>query len=984
MDILLNKSKSKQSVNVNNTLQISLDRNVKMLPSTEFTENVNLNDVYNDERKNSNKIRLIISIHPYCSNVLFNNFTEIIYYDENDKCQLLPYKDKGASLIIKNKLIEGIEDFEPYKYKEGSTFEWNTEEAIRDTQLSNNKYGFTYYCGLNIFNNHLMRKNTFKVVSKMNGTESKEQKDRFNTIEDMMREFDGEQVMSYSDINYSQTPNLPLHLYLREDIDTFKESVENHLSEQNGWFGFTNRSNITSYVDDEEEIPEELGVSRVINSSKACEFIYMYPTPDLFSFTPKYNEHHNRFEKNWNYCLTYPSSSTTDVDFIETSQIELNGEVLDRKVNSLKVAKYYESTNEITFYAISYHGLKVGDIVNIYLTNYNENKSGNTSVKIIQNAEVTKLGNSNNEDKEYIFTINNGGNKISHQWAQLTTDDYKNQNVNISGNTYIIENKICLSFDGKFYPIIDDWVQVDDTKLNVSFKKVVNAVEVDYYVRIFSRLPNWKFVDTKVSEYNIYDNPNAYDDGTYKNNLLKKYQNLEYDFISVNSDMSYAKTIYNDDVSEIVYTDDIDLSYLHDNLGRPLHEIFLTIIKNNMGYKYWYNDDGNADNTAYDDNETTEKNIKIEYSHAFGKVNCAFKLSDYSLYNKKLINVRNLYNDSISKKNSGISGLNITNINERDDDYDDEIDYYTDLHYYGDLCSYSSSNAIEESIQTVSFRFNTAQREASSALTNINDELLYDEINTDDWDFSGFTMQESDTTKFINARQRREGYYYKPHYRIQVHSFSSELETQYPKAYKIKTVNFISNGIVKIMTNITNFFEQNDKFVLFNTETFETYNGRVIDESELIDGIQRPILNRKIFYCKFYKESDNSLIENITTDILNDATKTSYRILKPDSTIPTYAKLMKDGGIRYAWRELLKNGFDSNSPLEVYPFTNGAYYIQPRIDFFLQRQDPQQNLNKFTIDGDGLKPNQYPYDKDGNKINIDEINTYYQESEITC
>ena len=38
---------------------------------------------------------------------------------------------------------------------------------------------------------------------------------------------------------------------------------------------------------------------------------------------------------------------------------------------------------------------------------------------------------------------------------------------------------------------------IDDTAQDISFTRIVEYDEVEYYVRIFSKLPNWKFADKK-------------------------------------------------------------------------------------------------------------------------------------------------------------------------------------------------------------------------------------------------------------------------------------------------------------------------------------------------------------------------------------------------------------------------------------------------------------------------------------------------------
>lgn len=94
--------------------------------------------------------------------------------------------------------------------EENSEFTWNEYEAVRDTQLSSNDFGFKYHCGIDIFNNHLLRSNTFKIVSyneensfvpKSDGrrrTKNAELEEKhtyidhyFNTIDDWMRDSRG-------------------------------------------------------------------------------------------------------------------------------------------------------------------------------------------------------------------------------------------------------------------------------------------------------------------------------------------------------------------------------------------------------------------------------------------------------------------------------------------------------------------------------------------------------------------------------------------------------------------------------------------------------------------------------------------------------------------------------------------------------------------------------------------------------------------------
>ena len=135
--------------------------------------------------------------------------------------------------------------------------------------------------------------------------------------------------------------------------------------------------------------------------------------------------------------------------------------------------------------------------------------------------------------------------------------------------------------------------------------KVVNGFECEYYYRIFKKI-----------------NANAHS--------------------SINR-LAFSNTIYGDDITQIVYTDDIDIKNYKDNRGRPLSEIYLTIIKANRGHEEWYNNI-----------EPESKNV--EYSHVFGKVTSGLDLADF-ITDTKFPNIRRHHNINVSelkKKNKNI------------------------------------------------------------------------------------------------------------------------------------------------------------------------------------------------------------------------------------------------------------------------------------------------------------------------------------------
>ena len=83
--------------------------------------------------------------------------------------------------------------------------------------------------------------------------------------------------------------------------------------------------------------------------------------------------------------------------------------------------------------------------------------------------------------------------------------------------------------------------------VNSRMKRLYNGQESEYYFRIFKPI-------TIETDYEIYP-------------------------------LAFSKNLYNDKINQLVFNKDIDVSNYTDNLGRPLSELYLTIIKrNNNGF----------------------------------------------------------------------------------------------------------------------------------------------------------------------------------------------------------------------------------------------------------------------------------------------------------------------------------------------------------------------------------------------------------------
>lgn len=957
MRILLNKNKSKKSTNATHSLIVSLNGDKRILPSSSMNTSINEVALYNRERKESNKIRLTCKINTICSNVLFNNITEIVKNEGTDNAVCLNFGDsldlKEASNRTSGIIGKNVNFFDK---------QYN---AIRDTQLSNKQNNCVYHCGLDIFNNHILRSKSFKTVCLPSDISIKN--DFFNTIGDMMRDYNGNIINGYydnPDTNKDDAKNRIEyhHLYLNEDLYNFEECLEEKLIEENGWYGFRNVGKFPTHSGD-----TILDIYKAINSRKPCDFIDMYPERDLFYFTPKYNKERKRLEKNWHYCLTYPSSSTTEVDFI------------CQETNSLKIFLYDDTiknmngTDGVKFISITKHGLQKGDSVAIY------NNTNGANTVIMNNVEVTNIID------DYTFCTYKNIGHISNNWYILSNEDFEKNTITVNNITYNIsqDSKFVSNGEGvKFFILDKKKVSLDENVKDLSFKKIVDGEEVDYYVRIFSRLPNWKYCDTKPTEYNMY-----YNNGE----LIKKYQTIDNEFESHVSKLAFSKNIYNDDIAEIVFTDDIDISNLRDNLGRPLTEIYLTIIKNNQGYKEWYGIEGRNDRSS----------VNIEYSHCFGRLTCGFKLSPQSL-SGNFVNSLSINNIDSEDKYKGlnvdllhenrshgnyegygcvdeyeihypkcVNGIQVVTIDDNGNDgvqfiaFNDN-DYQGDVNFYGDLVAYSHNKLVEDTIQQIEFRFNTVQREYqgykhSYSINDdeIFDKIYYDEIYSDDYDANGFNINNKNcsgkTTDFpipleISVKNgRKEGYVYHPHYKIQLKTFSDDIKMERPIYYNVKDIKK-KNQLFMILTSYPHYLEKEDILML---KYYKDYYRCIV----------KNILGERKFECEI---EGNFNIDNV--DYLQ------LKLVKPSDTTPKYAVLSKEGSCYYMWRDIIENGFDDVDKIEQYPFTNGAFYVNKSINLFVRRQDPNGDAN--------LQSASYPFDP--SPQTYQETDNYYQEQDITC
>ena len=91
--ILLNSKKSINSVNVENSVGISLEQKARLVPYTNVNAHLDKYELYNKERDESQKYRFIFTINPICSNILYNIKTEVVENEGGTDCRVIRDND---------------------------------------------------------------------------------------------------------------------------------------------------------------------------------------------------------------------------------------------------------------------------------------------------------------------------------------------------------------------------------------------------------------------------------------------------------------------------------------------------------------------------------------------------------------------------------------------------------------------------------------------------------------------------------------------------------------------------------------------------------------------------------------------------------------------------------------------------------------------------------------------------------------------------
>lgn len=968
--VRLTSTDSVNSVNKEAFVNVELQQHTKVFPFPSVSETIDQREVFEQERENSTKYRLILTINPYCTNVLFNAVTEIVQHEgTNEKDKLIIASDSGIRPSIKNYTIQGKAN------------DVTNTDMVRNTEYANGDDPLVYHCGYDIFNNHILRNQSFKLVNPLtsnsykfqNTSDQSQVKNNFNTIRDIMRYSDGKEikltrrtdVKTIQGVENLDSQNYARHLYLKDDILSLIDSINVNMSEQNGWWGFYNRSSIASCKYDGDEW-NDMKISKIFNGKyfdgsqeqehMACEFIEMYPDSTLYSFNPKYNVLQNREEQNWDICITYPYDKDDGKDkiLINGSTDELDNDGNPIYVNGLLLASYKQTKGTsgqdiLLFRSLVKHNLKVGDKFKLFYSPRNYNAESHFKEIKDRQFEVVNIGNLEGDYLDYYFYIND-----------------------------INDLKEILGYG-------------DDEKINSEdfyfrFIKVINDRDCKYYYRKFKKLPNFKFKKTELTEdvasdrqkFEEYVSANC-EDLNKKGMLL--FQKEQYP-------LAFAKTIYNDSITQVTFTDTIEIDKIKDNLGRPLTELFVTIIKRNKGHELWYK------------MSKTKRDLEnIEFSHCFGTLNSGLEIHAERSDDVVLINTRSRISDC-------------TVITTTDGELLDEDITIEDDVFYGDVVELDTYNMVENVLSDVHFRFNTEQREHDFSGNELNcGKFIYDEIMGDDYDHdrenknhnkSGWDCVKNDMDD-LNVKPttyRPEGYHYKAHYPIKVREFGSMRQGSHkditisscrPRqagGMFIEVVSTLRSGansgnivylcddmkqemipltINSVLSNVrflvnpmnpANSSDENYKNI------FEICNGLLYSERVISEVMEKWVDEDGNVH--FAEEEEKG-----TT--IKDYGMPKYVLRLKNYDIPSYA--YKVATNVYLWRDVLNVGNKDTVELTEYPFANGHFYINKDINFFLKRQDPfgynglySESKNPNDIYGNVKKTSNYEYKDEENRI----------------
>jgi hypothetical protein len=744
------------------------------------------------------------------------------------------------------------------------------------------------------------------------------------------------------------------YAFIKDTINGYSQAIETNLTESEGWIQCANPSRLMTWKMKEDntgyELEDSAKIPYTINGN--CEKTDLFPTRKMLLFNTicEYNSQKRLInEENWSYFISYPYKNEHFHWLTHTP--EADGMAATQGIPIVYVEEF-----------------------------------GDESADNIFNKPCLKITTAYS-NKFQVF------NKI-----RIYTDnmDYD----------FIIQKVVD---DKTFYVLLHSNLPISFKK-NSRIRRIVNNMPCEYYMRIFRKVPNWKYEDEKITHENID----------------KKLQTNKQLFSSIKYNLGYSKNYFNDKMVQISFTDSVDTNLLKDNIGRPVSKIYFSVYKNNestIDWKYAVNNKNKNFNPSSDSNM-----YSTDFQRYWSKNSAGFELvhldkdcvtlKEIEEYQKNYPNIFCIHNINNNRDVTGTTSsfpMNIT-VNYKShgdlkcgsqvptDDFifpyspdgignENRIEDRNTVLYYGDIVEFDKSNFMETVLSKCQHRFNTVNREsdlfhdtvivthsigtfntdnivkaekAAQSLYNprTGTGTMYDAENeisfwgnrkdANDCDTGG------DDAKCIwrgvmKAGPRPEGYYHQAHYPVSLKWYEKRLQYKsFPRVY-------LDSDIFKDVEYKTESCNTDSGEVEFLP--FFTYSAHNLLQNAIIKMMwtYHAIDYEKAFIITTTKKDDRKFLVPFDRDLWDYITKnngsnaasniskiTTYQY---DYDTPEWSRHIGYG--RFVWRNIMSPDDATSNGYEEYPFTNGNLYIHKQINFFLRRQSigcPDMLFNRFPSD----------------------------------
>ena len=444
-------------------------------------------------------------------------------------------------------------------------------------------------------------------------------------------------------------------------------------------------------------------------------------------------------------------------------------------------------------------------------------------------------------------------------------------------NDNFVVRKLGDSANNRQFKIFVLDINPDDVQITVgqtTVKRVVNDRESQYYVRVLS-------------------------------GLTKNY--LDYDLYPA----AYGVDYFNDKEVAYNFKTDVDVGNVKDNLGRPLSEVFLTIIKND--------EDGNTNkiNTRYWEDIQTSKGLTSDFWTPIKGGFDIGNVGDTSVqYNIKAIN------------DNSYAQTHFENIDESDNTF------------IGDIVEYNEFELLERILENSYHWINTTYRENYSLfVTNppTASSLIPGAFRSGQGSTQSITFTSSQN---IHVSTFTVGSF------INLCFYDRRIDKEQCESFEVLYIDSINPTVTYI--NIDEHEYQLSDALNENDVVHISTDGCPCKFAEIID-------NKKEGYI--YKPHNRIIIREYSSYVESGIEGQVINI--PDYAVNTYSFTGSTSGVTDSetlkiintkrWRDLLSVGFYDVAGQGVnYPFESGAHYIFLNSRFYMKRQDPACN---YTFNG---------------------------------